>query len=74
MTTLEQNPYSSLDEDTYNTQVMYSEEDDDDYSDFDAEAEWEESKEQLTSLFSLVILPFVGKWLGKKFSFWGKVI
>ncbi|KAG2202907.1 uncharacterized protein EV154DRAFT_523070 [Mucor mucedo] len=68
MATLEQNPYSSLDEDNFNTQDGYSEEDD--YSDYDAEAEWEESKEQLSSLFSLVVFPFVGKWLGKKFSFW----
>lgn len=73
MTTLEQNPYSSLDEDTYDTQVIYSEGEEDDYSDYDAEAEWEESKEQLSSLFSLVVFPFVGKWLGKKFSFWGKI-
>lgn len=64
-----QNPYSSLDEDNFNAQDVYS---DDEYSDYDAEAEWEESKEQLSSLFSLVIFPFVGKWLGKKFSFWGK--
>ncbi|KAI8140724.1 hypothetical protein BJV82DRAFT_581071 [Fennellomyces sp. T-0311] len=42
----------------------------DSYYSYDAEAEWEESKEQLNALFSLVIFPFVGRWLGKKFSFW----
>ncbi|OZJ06177.1 hypothetical protein BZG36_01025 [Bifiguratus adelaidae] len=36
----------------------------------DLEREWEENKEQLRLLFSLVIFPFVGKWLGRKFSFW----
>ncbi|KAL1928690.1 hypothetical protein VTP01DRAFT_2476 [Rhizomucor pusillus] len=42
----------------------------DSYYDYDAEAEWEESKAQLNALFSLVIFPFLGKWLGKKASFW----
>ncbi|KAI8377480.1 uncharacterized protein BYT42DRAFT_345965 [Radiomyces spectabilis] len=45
-------------------------EDDDSYYDYDAEREWEESKEQISSLFSLVVFPFAGKWLGKKVSFW----
>lgn len=45
----------------------------DSYYDYDAEAEWEESKAQLNALFSLVILPFLGKWLGKKASFWCKL-
>jgi hypothetical protein len=62
------NPYSSLDDDIdnhYDQESLYS---------YDADAEWEESKQQLFSLFSLVIFPFAGKWLGKKFSFWGKTI
>lgn len=42
----------------------------DSYYSYDAEAEWEESKAQINALFSLVIFPFVGRWLGKKFSFW----
>jgi hypothetical protein len=41
-------------------------------SSYDADLEWEESKEQINLLLSLVIFPFVGKWLGRKFSFWGK--
>lgn len=45
----------------------------DSYYDYDAEAEWEESKAQLNALFSLVIFPFLGKWLGKKASFWCKL-
>ncbi|KAI8342386.1 hypothetical protein BC941DRAFT_509298 [Chlamydoabsidia padenii] len=44
---------------------------DDDSSDYtyDADAEWEESKAQMNALFSLVIFPFVGRWLGRKLSF-----
>lgn len=71
-TAFDRNPYSSLDEDTYETQELYTDEEDSLY-DYDAEAEWEESKQQLSTLFSLVIFPFVGKWLGKKFSFWGEL-
>lgn len=70
------NPYSSLDDDIEDESNFYNDrygEDDSVYS-YDAEAEWEESKQQLLSLFSMVIFPFAGKWLGKKLSFWGKKI
>ncbi|RCH84075.1 hypothetical protein CU098_009556, partial [Rhizopus stolonifer] len=66
------NPYSSLDDDIEDESNFYNDrygEDDSVYS-YDAEAEWEESKQQLLSLFSMVIFPFAGKWLGKKLSFW----
>ncbi|OAD76212.1 hypothetical protein PHYBLDRAFT_143196 [Phycomyces blakesleeanus NRRL 1555(-)] len=53
----------------YGYERRYEASEDGYYSD-DAEAEWEESKEQINALFSLVVFPFVGKWLGKKFSFW----
>ncbi|KZP16853.1 hypothetical protein FIBSPDRAFT_53216 [Athelia psychrophila] len=33
--------------------------------------EWEESLEQLQQLVSVVLLPFFGKWLGRKTSYWG---
>jgi hypothetical protein len=46
--------------------------DEDSESSYDADLEWEESKEQINMLLSMVIFPFVGKWLGRKFSFWGK--
>ncbi|CEI98859.1 hypothetical protein G6F70_006230 [Rhizopus microsporus] len=64
------NPYSSLDEEIDDEPVRYEEEDDDSLYSYDAEAEWEESKQQIQTLFALVIFPFAGKWLGKKFSFW----
>ncbi|KAI9301788.1 hypothetical protein BJ944DRAFT_270950 [Cunninghamella echinulata] len=56
----------------HNTNDGYYYDDEDDYTDYsyDAEAEWEETKQQVNTLFSLVIFPFVGKWLGRKCSFW----
>lgn len=41
---------------------------DDDYS--DAEAEWRESIEQLELLLTLVLVPFVGKYLGRRCAYW----
>lgn len=37
-----------------------------------AQREWEESLEQLRTIFSIVLLPFFGKWLGRKWSYWGQ--
>lgn len=36
-----------------------------------AQEEWEESLEQLQQLVSIVLLPFFGKWLGRRWSHWG---
>ncbi|KAK7694916.1 hypothetical protein QCA50_002104 [Cerrena zonata] len=33
-----------------------------------AQEEWEESLEQLQQLVSIVLLPFLGKWLGRRWS------
>ena len=35
------------------------------------EQEWQESLEQLQQLFSIVLLPWVGKFLGRRWSHWG---
>jgi len=35
-----------------------------------AQKEWEESLEQLQQLVSVVLLPFFGKWLGRRWSQW----
>lgn len=40
----------------------------DDYS--DAEEEWRESIEQLELLLTMVLVPFVGKYLGRKCAYW----
>lgn len=42
----------------------------DDFS--DAEAEWRESIEQLELLLSMVLVPFIGKYLGRKCAYWGE--
>ncbi|KAJ3552029.1 hypothetical protein NM688_g4371 [Phlebia brevispora] len=39
-----------------------------------AQLEWEESLEQLQQLFAVVLLPYLGKWLGRRWSHWGKAI
>ncbi|KAL2835084.1 hypothetical protein BDW59DRAFT_155908 [Aspergillus cavernicola] len=41
-----------------------------DYSDSDAEAEWQESIEQLELLVTMVIVPFFGKYLGRRCAYW----
>ena len=33
-----------------------------------AQQEWEESLEQLEQLVGIVLLPFLGKWLGRRWS------
>ncbi|RMZ77748.1 hypothetical protein DV737_g4226, partial [Chaetothyriales sp. CBS 132003] len=40
-------------------------------SETDAEREWKESLQQLELLLSLVIVPYLGKYFGRKFAYWG---
>ncbi|KIY70971.1 hypothetical protein CYLTODRAFT_328811, partial [Cylindrobasidium torrendii FP15055 ss-10] len=35
-----------------------------------AQQEWEESVQQLQQLFSFVLMPVLGKYLGRKWSYW----
>lgn len=35
-----------------------------------AQQEWEESIHQLQQLFSIVLLPLLGKYLGRRWSYW----
>lgn len=37
-----------------------------------AQQEWEESLEQLAQIVSVVLLPFLGRWLGRRWSYWGE--
>jgi hypothetical protein len=39
-----------------------------------AQLEWEESLEQLAQIASVVLLPFLGRWLGRRWSYWGMFI
>ncbi|GJJ74100.1 hypothetical protein EMPS_06458 [Entomortierella parvispora] len=36
----------------------------------DIQKEWDENMEQGRQLFAIVIFPFVGRWIGKKVSYW----
>lgn len=42
------------------------------YSESDAEEEWRESMEQLELLLTMVLVPFVGKYLGRKCAYWSE--
>lgn len=50
--------------------------DDDDYDGeegeiSDAERQWRESLQQLELLLTMVVVPYVGKYLGRKFAYYG---
>lgn len=40
--------------------------------DGDAEEEWQESLRQLELLISMVVVPFFGKWVGRRTAYWGR--
>ena len=40
--------------------------------DSDAQREWEASLEQLQLILTMVLIPFAGKYLGRKFAYWSK--
>jgi Mitochondrial import 2 len=46
---------------------------DSDYEESDAERQWKESLEQIELLLSMVLVPFAGKYFGRKFAFWGSL-
>lgn len=41
--------------------------------DSDAQEEWERSLEQIQLLLTMVIVPFAGKYLGRKFAYWSEL-
>lgn len=41
-------------------------------TDSDAQREWEASLEQLQLLLTMVLIPFAGKYFGRKFAYWSK--
>ncbi|KIW11391.1 hypothetical protein PV08_10691 [Exophiala spinifera] len=43
---------------------------DEDYES-DAEREWNESLQQLEMLLTMVLVPYAGKYFGRKFAYWG---
>lgn len=38
----------------------------------DAQKEWEASLEQLQLLLTMILMPFAGKFLGRKFAYWSR--
>jgi hypothetical protein len=60
---------TSLDLSSSSSEASYDEEEDEDWR--LAQKEWNESLEQLQQLVSVVLLPFFGKWLGRRWSQWG---
>lgn len=38
----------------------------------DAEREWRESLQQLELLLTMVLVPFIGKYFGRKAAYWGE--
>lgn len=43
-----------------------------DTSDTDAQAEWERSLEQLQLILTMMIVPWMGKYFGRKFAYWSE--
>jgi len=56
----------SIDDEVSSTVSSSEEEEDEEYR--IAQQEWEESLQQLQQLVAVVLLPFFGKWLGRRFS------
>lgn len=48
------------------TDDIYSE------ADSDAQAEWDRSLEQLQLILTMMIVPWMGKYFGRKFAYWSK--
>lgn len=38
----------------------------------DAQKEWEASLQQLELLLTMVVVPYMGKYFGRKFAYWGR--
>lgn len=34
--------------------------------------EWEESLKQMEIVFSVILIPFFGRWYGRQFGYWGE--
>lgn len=38
----------------------------------DAEKQWQESLQQMELLLTMVVIPYAGKYFGRRFAYWGK--
>lgn len=59
----------SVDDDVSSTMSSSTSEEDEEYR--IAQQEWEESLQQLQQLVAFVLLPFFGRWMGRRFSHLG---
>ena len=67
-------PSSSIDDDTYlPSPTTSSDSSADDKELSDAERQWRESLQQLELLLTMVVVPYLGKYYGRKAAYWGKV-
>lgn len=48
------------------------EDEDEEYERALIQEEWNESLRQMQMLFSLVLMPFFGRWWGRRWSYWGE--
>jgi hypothetical protein len=65
------NPRSPMPNSVVSIDSYFSSDDSDDEEYRLAQQEWEESLEQLAQIASVVLLPFLGRWLGRRWSYWG---
>ncbi|KAL9025154.1 MAG: hypothetical protein Q9196_005976 [Gyalolechia fulgens] len=71
-TVTEEDSPSSLSElDSLPSSPTTSSEGSDDEEETDAEREWKESLQQLELLLTMVVVPYVGKYFGRKCAYWG---
>lgn len=47
---------------------------DDDEEESDAEKEWKESLQQLELILTMVLVPYAGKYFGRRAAYWGESI
>ena len=48
--------------------------DDEEEEESDAEKEWKESLQQLELILTMVLVPYAGKYFGRKCAYWGEYI
>lgn len=46
--------------------------DEDDEQESDAERQWQESLQQMELLLTMVVVPYAGKYFGRKFAYWSE--
>jgi hypothetical protein len=64
-------PEDNDDVDSLPSTDTHSSLDDDDEFDSNAEREWRESLQQIELLLTMVIVPYLGKYFGRKAAYWG---